>query len=102
MAGKFSIAMPIGFVFVGALAGPKGLVTAQSAEMLVDTAAWTILRSVVLRGVAAVPLANWYGRWLDTANAAAPELAEMPELGVRRVDPLDWLKSSRHKDEEPA
>jgi len=75
----------------------------QSADLLVDTAAWTILLSVVLHGVTAVPLANWYGRRLERADAAAPELVEVPELGIRRMDPLSWLKSHWHQaDKEPA
>jgi hypothetical protein len=37
-------------------------------------------------------LANWYASRLETADAAAPELVTVPELGVRRKDPLSWLK----------
>jgi NhaP-type Na+/H+ or K+/H+ antiporter len=75
----------------------------RGADLLVGTAAWTILLSVVLHGISAVPLANWYGRRLETADPAAPELVEVPELGVRRMDPLIWLRSHRHKaGEEPA
>ena len=62
--------------------------------MLAATAAWTILLSVVLHGLSAVPLANWYGRRLETADAAAPELVTVPELGVRRQDPFSWLRHS--------
>jgi NhaP-type Na+/H+ or K+/H+ antiporter len=64
-------------------------------DLLADTAAWTILLSVVLHGLSAVPLANWYARRLETAGAAAPEFVEVPELGTRRRDPLSWLKHSR-------
>jgi NhaP-type Na+/H+ or K+/H+ antiporter len=64
----------------------------RSFDMLADTAAWTILLSVVLHGVSAVPLANWYARRLQKADPAAPELVEVPELGVLRRDPLNWLK----------
>jgi len=42
----------------------------------------------VLHGISAVPLANWYARRLETADAAAPELVALPELGIRRRDPL--------------
>jgi NhaP-type Na+/H+ or K+/H+ antiporter len=62
-------------------------------DLLAETAVWTILLSVVLHGFSAVPLANWYARRLQTADAAAPELVEVPELGVRRMDPLKWMKS---------
>jgi NhaP-type Na+/H+ or K+/H+ antiporter len=67
----------------------------RSADLLVDTATWTILLSVVLHGISAVPLANWYGRRLEAADASAPELVEVPELGVRCWDPLGWLKHHR-------
>jgi NhaP-type Na+/H+ or K+/H+ antiporter len=56
-------------------------------DTLADAAAWTILLSVVLHGISAIPLANWYGRRLETADAAAPELVALPELGSRRRDP---------------
>jgi len=64
----------------------------RSSDLLADTAAWTILLSVVLHGVSAVPLANWYARRLERADPAAPELVALPELNIRRLDPLGWLK----------
>lgn len=67
----------------------------RSPDLLVDTAAWTILLSVVLHGISAVPLANWYARRLKTADPSAPEMVELPELGTRRRDPFHWLKPSR-------
>ena len=67
----------------------------RSFDLLVGTAAWTILLSVVLHGISAVPLANWYGRRLETADPSAPEMVELPELGIRRRDPFRWLKPSR-------
>ena len=66
----------------------------RGSDLLADTAAWTILLSVVLHGISAVPLANWYARRLKTADATIPELAKLPELGTRRRDPLGWLKHS--------
>ena len=66
-----------------------------SADLLMQTGAWAILLSVVLHGISAVPLANWYARRLETADPAAPELVGVPELGVRRRDPLEWLKHRR-------
>jgi NhaP-type Na+/H+ or K+/H+ antiporter len=94
--------------------GPRGLASVVFALMayesfheagigfdtLADTAAWTILLSVVLHGISAVPLANWYGHRLETADAAAPELVEVPELGVRRMDPLSWLRHHRQEAQE--
>ena len=89
--------------------GPRGLASvvftlmvyelfheaARPFDTLAVVATWTILLSVVLHGISAVPLANWYARRLETAEAAAPELVEVPELGVRRRDPLHWLKHHR-------
>ena len=86
--------------------GPRGLASAvfllmayesfheagRGSVLLADTAAWTILLSVVLHGISAVPLANWYARRLETADPASPELVALPELGIRRRDPLRWLR----------
>jgi NhaP-type Na+/H+ or K+/H+ antiporter len=58
-------------------------------ETMFAMAAWTILLSVFLHGISALPLANWYARRLETADPAAPELVEMPELRSRRRSPLD-------------
>jgi NhaP-type Na+/H+ or K+/H+ antiporter len=89
--------------------GPRGLASVVFALMAfeafheagrpIDTltamAAWTILLSVVLHGLSAVPLANWYARRLETASADAPELSDLPELGIRRRDPLGGLGPSQ-------
>jgi NhaP-type Na+/H+ or K+/H+ antiporter len=89
--------------------GPRGLASVVFALMAFDAfheagrpidtlaamAAWTILLSVVLHGLSAVPLANWYARRLKTASADAPELSDLPELGIRRRDPLGELRPSR-------
>lgn len=89
--------------------GPRGLASvvfvlmayeafheaSRGADLLVGTATWTILLSVVLHGISAVPLADWYGRRLETADVASPELVEVRELGVRRWDPLGWVKHHR-------
>ncbi|HSR32749.1 MAG TPA: sodium:proton antiporter [Anaerolineae bacterium] len=88
--------------------GPRGLASvvftlmayeafheaARPFDRLAAVAVWAILLSVVLHGVSAVPLANWYARRLEKADPAAPELVEVPELGIRRRDPLGWLKHS--------
>ena len=71
-----------------------------SAGLLAQTVGWTILLSVVLHGISAVPLADWYARRLEAADPASPELVEVPELGVRRWDPLAWLKHHRPGAEE--
>jgi NhaP-type Na+/H+ or K+/H+ antiporter len=89
--------------------GPRGLASvvftliayesfheaARPFDTLAAVAAWTILLSVVLHGISAVPLANWYARRLETADPSAPEMVELPELGIRRRDPLSWLKLHR-------
>ena len=64
-------------------------------ETLVAMAGWTILLSVVLHGISAVPLANWYARRLESAEPEAPEMMDLPELGIRRRDPLSWLRHGR-------
>ncbi|NIV36350.1 MAG: hypothetical protein GWN58_44980, partial [Anaerolineae bacterium] len=64
-------------------------------DVLVAMAGWTILLSVVLHGISAVPLANWYARRLETAAPEAPEMVDLPELGIRRRDPLSWLRHGR-------
>jgi NhaP-type Na+/H+ or K+/H+ antiporter len=53
-------------------------------ETLAAAVGWTILLSVILHGLSAVPLANWYARRLATAEASAPELADLPELPAGR------------------
>ena len=94
--------------------GPRGLASvvftlmayesfheaSRSFDTLAAVAAWTILLSVVLHELSAVPLANWYSRRLETAAASAPELLDMPELDVRRRDPLGWLKHRRPNAQE--
>ena len=75
----------------------------RGIDLLVSAATWTILLSAILHGVSAVPLANWYGCRLETAARDAPELIDVPEMDVRRLDPLSWPKSHRHgAHEEPA
>jgi NhaP-type Na+/H+ or K+/H+ antiporter len=72
----------------------------RGSDLLADTAAWTILLSVVLHGISAVPLANWYARRLETADPSAPEMVEVPELGIWRRDPLSWLKHHWQETQE--
>jgi NhaP-type Na+/H+ or K+/H+ antiporter len=89
--------------------GPRGLasvvfslMTAEafhaanlSGEMLLAAAAWTILLSVFLHGLSAVPLANWYANRLAKAPADAPELVEVPELDNRRRHVFDPAHTAR-------
>lgn len=76
--------------------GPRGLASvvflimayeaAQEAQVeihpLVATVSWTILLSVLLHGASALPLANWYGRRLASANPDIPEMVESAEPAV--------------------
>jgi NhaP-type Na+/H+ or K+/H+ antiporter len=48
-------------------------------DLLVSTVGWTILLSVLLHGVSALPLANWYARRLEGASPDIPEMAEADE-----------------------
>jgi NhaP-type Na+/H+ or K+/H+ antiporter len=57
----------------------------RGADVLLSTATWTILLSVMLHGLSAVPLANWYARRLAQAPAPPAELEDLPELSVREV-----------------
>jgi len=72
----------------------------QGSDLLTDTAAWAILLSAVLHGISALPLANWYGRRLETVDPMAPELVAVSESGGRRLDPLRSLKHRWHVAEE--
>jgi sodium/hydrogen antiporter len=56
----------------------------RAIDTLVATATWTILLSVVLHGLSANPLSNWYARRLKSATEPLPELVGMSELRPRR------------------
>lgn len=56
----------------------------RSVDILIATATWTILLSVVLHGLSAAPLSLWYARRLAAAKEPPIELVEMPELPQRR------------------
>jgi NhaP-type Na+/H+ or K+/H+ antiporter len=82
--------------------GPRGLASvvfmiiayesAQEAgkppELLLAMVSWTILLSVLLHGVSALPLADWYANRLSNADAGIPELAEVAELRTQRRKPF--------------
>jgi NhaP-type Na+/H+ or K+/H+ antiporter len=57
----------------------------RPVDTLVSTAVWTILLSVLLHGLSAVPLSKWYGARLATAGSAHAELAETAELHARHT-----------------
>ncbi len=53
-------------------------------DVLVAMAAWTIVLSVLLHGLTAVPLANWYAKRLESAGPSMPELEDIIDLEIRR------------------
>lgn len=55
----------------------------HAANILVETAGLTILLSVMLHGLTAQPLANWYARRLAQAAPDIPELEAAPEPRTR-------------------
>ncbi len=77
--------------------GPRGLasvvfsllavMTLQEAgrptDLLIATATWTILLSVLAHGLSAKPLSAWYSRRLAKAVGPLPELQELSELRER-------------------
>lgn len=78
--------------------GPRGLASvvftliafesfqeaSRAVDTLIATATWTILLSVVLHGLSAMPLSGWYARRLEAANKPLVEMADMSELRQRR------------------
>lgn len=50
------------------------------SDMLIAIISWTIFLSVILHGISALPLANWYGSRMEKAN---PDIAEL--LGVQET-----------------
>lgn len=64
---------------------------------LVQAAAWTILLSVLLHGLTALPLATWYARRLSSLSPQAPELVEVEEVKVRSIEVSHPAPSSREQ-----
>jgi NhaP-type Na+/H+ or K+/H+ antiporter len=97
--------MRVDTVLIMGWLGPRGLASVvfmlianevlheagSETSMLRDMASWTILLSVVLHSLSAVPLANWYARRLETASPNAPELMDVAELPSRRRRLLSHL-----------
>ncbi|HXJ64747.1 MAG TPA: sodium:proton antiporter, partial [Actinomycetota bacterium] len=54
------------------------------ASPILRVATYTILLSVVAHGLSATPLAAWYGRRADRAEADHAEYRDAPEPRVRR------------------
>jgi NhaP-type Na+/H+ or K+/H+ antiporter len=76
--------------------GPRGLASilfgvfaaeqldGETGETILLTVTWTVLVSVVVHGLTAVPFARWYGTWF--AGMDPTDLDEMPETVV--VEPM--------------
>lgn len=79
--------------------GPRGLASIlfglfvveeaglAGAEIILDVVTWTVLGSIVLHGLTAVPFAARYGTWFETMMEPSPdggevEGADMPEAEV--------------------
>ena len=56
----------------------------RQVELLVGLAVWTILLSVFLHGMTAMPLANWYANRLQSAVVDTHELKETAEIKIQR------------------
>jgi len=56
----------------------------MQVELLVGMAVWTILLSVFLHGLTAVPLANWYANRLQRTAVDSPELKKIAEIKTHR------------------
>jgi NhaP-type Na+/H+ or K+/H+ antiporter len=90
--------------------GPRGLASvvftlialqdfehSGAGTMLLQTATWTILLSVVLHGISASPLAARYGSSIASAGEV-PELAPAGEPKIRLHD----LAGRHHHGQQPA
>jgi len=56
----------------------------RQVDLLVGMAVWTILLSVFLHGLSAVPLANWYANRLQNTNVDMPELKDVGDFKIHR------------------
>ena len=56
----------------------------RSIDRLVGMAVWTILLSVFLHGVSALPVTEWYWKRLAGAPRTIPEFADVAETGALR------------------
>lgn len=97
--------------------GPRGLASvvftligyeafheiARPHELLIETAGWAILLSVLLHGFSARPLARWYADRLKGAPASMPELLDVPDLEQThdRLTSLQQLPAAT-PEEKPA
>jgi len=59
-----------------------------SPDLLLMMVGWTVFLSVMLHGVSALPLANWYASRLSTAAPDIPELEDVAELPTLRRKPF--------------
>jgi NhaP-type Na+/H+ or K+/H+ antiporter len=66
----------------------------RQVELLVGMSVWTILLSVFLHGLTAVPLANWYAKRLENAGTDMPEQMEVGGLKIHRKGMTIWDSES--------
>jgi NhaP-type Na+/H+ or K+/H+ antiporter len=71
--------------------------TQASPDLLLAMAGWTIFLSVMLHGLSALPLANWYANRLSASNAGIPELADVAELRTLRRKPFSHVSPKMSK-----
>ena len=70
----------------------EGSLEAQATpDLLLAMVGWTIFLSVMLHGVSALPLANWYANRLSTSAPDIPELADVAELHTLRRKPFSHV-----------
>ena len=67
----------------------------RNPNLLVETASWTVVFSVLLHGFLAQPLANWYAKRLESASPDIPDLVDVVDIHIRKPDPMKGLKNSR-------
>ena len=68
-----------------------------SPDLMLSMAGWTIFLSVLLHGVTALPLANWYANRLAASEAGIPELADVAELRTLRRKPFSRVSPKMAK-----
>jgi NhaP-type Na+/H+ or K+/H+ antiporter len=84
--------------------GPRGIATIlyvlividveaiAAGQLIYDVAVITVFISVLLHGLSAAPLSEWYGKWvakLAAQGAAGVEMAPVPEAQTRTVTARD-------------
>lgn len=86
--------------------GPRGLATIlfgllvveeadlSHGDMILSTALWTVLASILAHGLSAVPVVGLYTRSLHSAEDAADDMAEMQDMAEFPTRVLGGMESS--------